>query len=133
MNPNEETNKQTAREAVGSLVGCELKKSFNGSTDNMVKSAMTWMGCEEEIARRWLQGLLSASGAAAVLQAYTDLLAKQAQGESVVRPIRYWSTTAANLKANPPKANSKPADPIKAGGLRGALNRKLAATEGAAQ
>lgn len=133
----EADNKQAARDGkamqpeTGAAAGqsatpCGLKAAFNGSTDLMVQSAMGWMNCPEANARQWLQTLLSANGADAVLGAYSSLIASQAQGSPVASPIRYWSKTAATLKSQAAGAGGRP-KAAAGGGVADALARRVAA------
>lgn len=90
----------------------ECKSAFNGSTEAMIVEVEHAMGghCRKN-AQQWLANLLRTHGQGVVSEAFQRLLTAKAEGAAIVHVLRYWDTTARNIKreaSRPAKGGPKP-------------------------
>lgn len=76
------------------------KSAFNGATEAMLAEIERAMGYDDRrAAERWLATTMQVNGAEPVAQAFAMLATARAENKPIASVLRWWSKTAAGLKA----------------------------------
>jgi hypothetical protein len=76
-----------------------VKAAFNGQTESMVAEVAAHMQGDTAAAKAWLLTTLQTYDQASVREAWHMLVTARSEGQTILKPLRWWAKTASTLKA----------------------------------